>query len=129
MGRKATRAEVAAITKEQAKEFYRKEYIQNSPFRDVSYEPLRAQLIDTAVLSGPARTIRWLQRVLDIPVTGLMDERTKTALARDKGMLVNNAYVAARIKMFHNIVAADASQVRFIRGWVKRAIGFAEFKS
>lgn len=123
-GRPATRAEIQGITREQAVEFYRLRYVTNSPFMAVAYEPLRCQLIDFAVLSGTERATRWLQRVLDVDPTGRMDDRTKLALNRDRGALVNRALVGARVQMFQAIVAADPSQQVFFRGWCARALSF-----
>lgn len=126
MGRPATRAEVRAITREDAVEFYRSRYVLTSPFNAVAYEPLRCQLIDFAVLSGQARATRWLQRVLGIPVTGEIDDRTKVALTRDRGALINSALVAARVQMFSGIVKDDPTQAVFLKGWLNRAVSFME---
>lgn len=123
-GRPATRAEVKAITKPQAVEFYTKRYVNASPFQVVAYEPLRIQLMDFAVLSGTERAVRHLQRTLDVPVTSTLDDRTKTALLCDRPKLVNNALVADRLAMFHGIVSADASQKVFLYGWTTRALSF-----
>ena len=38
---------------------------------NIPFEPLRVQLIDFGVNSGPARAVRWLQRVLRVPATGV----------------------------------------------------------
>lgn len=127
-GRPATRAEVQRITREQAIEFYRVRYVQHSPFVVVAYEPLRVQLIDFAVLSGTERATRWLQRVLDVEPTGRMDDRTLVALNRDRGALVNRALVGARVQMFSGIVAGDAGQGVFLKGWIARAVSFLDAK-
>ncbi len=128
-GRQATRAEVQTITREQAVEFYRRRYCVNSPFAVVPYEPLRVQCIDSSVLSGNARTIRWLQRVLDVEPTSVLDDRTKAALVRDRGPLVNRAMVAARVTMMERMVADDPSQAKFREGWIARAVSFGEFSA
>ena len=126
-GRQATREEVKAITRAQAAEFYWGQHVRPSPFRSVGYEPLRVQLIDFGVNSGPERAIRWLQRVLDVPVTGRMDDRTEKALQRDRGALVNRALVAARLYMIDRATDQGTIDRKFEEGLESRALSFAEF--
>lgn len=128
LGREATVAELQRLTPADADGYYRAQ-ITLSPFRApvVPYEPLRVQLFDFGVHSGTARAIRWLQRVLHVPMNdGTLDDRTQVALVAAPGRLVNNALVAARCVMFHEIVAADATQRVFMNGWLTRAVAFAE---
>lgn len=126
LGRAATAAEVNAITREQAVVFYRETYIAASPFQVIGYDPLRVQLIDFAVNSGTPRAVRWLQRTLGVPVTSALDTATLAAVAAHPGSLVNNALVAARVTMYQRIVAADATQEKYFRGWINRAVSFAQ---
>lgn len=126
LGRPATRAEIWAITRTQAVEFYRSQYVASSPFTAVAYEPLRVQLIDFGINSSNERATRWLQRVLDVPVTGSIDDRTTLALQRDRGDLVNRALVGARLQMYHMIAASDATQKAFLGGWLARAVSFLD---
>jgi lysozyme family protein len=51
LNRPGTTAEMKAITRDDAIEFYRQKYIVNGAFKAVAFEPLRAQLIDFAVNS------------------------------------------------------------------------------
>jgi len=123
-GRIATRAEVKAITEDQARDFYKRKYIDQSPFRVVGYEPLRAQLIDFGINSGNARATRWLQRACGLPVTGLMDERTMLLLNAYPGHILNNALVAARLKMVDDWTDGDPTQKQFEEGVESRALSF-----
>lgn len=123
-GRQATRAEVKAITRLQAAEFYRRQYIDNSPFSVVAYDPLRAQLVDFSINSGQERAIRWLQRVLQVPTTGRVDDRTKTAVNLYPGFLVNNALVAARAFMVDKWADADKARKPEEEGVESRALSF-----
>ena len=72
LGRPATKDEIRAITRDQAVVFYQT-LLQASPFHAITYEPLKVQLEDFGVNSGNALAIRWLQRVLRVPVTSAMD--------------------------------------------------------
>ena len=129
LNRPCTAAEMQAIARADAVEFYRQKYIVNSAFKAVAYEPLRAQLIDFAVNSGETRATRWLQRAIGLPATGALDPATLSALNGLPAALVNNALVAARVAMYQSIVQSEPNQVKFLHGWINRAVSFSSFAS
>ena len=124
LGRVATRAEVAALTEPEARAIYMKRYVIDPGFGTIADDALCAQLVDFGVVSGPARAIRWLQRVLNVPATGLMDAATKAAFAAMPSRLVNDALVAARLYMIDDITDGDATQKKYEEGWENRALAF-----
>lgn len=131
LGRAATEAEVQAIDVEQATIFYLKE-IAASPFtadHGVSYEPLFVQLTDFAENSGQERAIRWLQRLLRIPVTGKMDDRTRISLVTTPQYLVHEALIAIRVKMIRGAVVEGKIAKRDESGLINRALSFSEIRS
>ena len=129
LNRPGTAAEMKAITREDAIEFYRQKYIVNSAFKAVAFEPLRAQLIDFAVNSGETRATRWLQRTIGLQATGTLDPATLSALNALPPSLVNNALVAARVAMYQSIVQSEPTQIKFLHGWINRAVSFSSFAS
>lgn len=125
LGRTASVVEVRALTEADARLFYRQRYLDQSPFKAVSYEPLRVQLIDFGINSGNARAARWLQRAMGWKVAS--DYLTPDMLARinaSPGVLVNNALVAARLRMVDDVTDGEASQKQFEEGWENRALAF-----
>lgn len=126
-GRPATRAEVRAITRDQAVDFYKIRYILNSPFQIVAYEPLRVALIDFGINSSNERAIRWLQRTLNVPVTSAMDDLTLKALNLYPGWLVNRGLAAARLYMIDSFTDSHLEEKPFEEGLESRALSFAEF--
>ena len=124
LGRVATREEVKAITEDEARDFYKRRHIDQSPFRMVTFEPLRVQLIDFGINSGTARATRWLQRAIGVPVTGLIDELTLAYLNAYPGRLINNALVAARLRMVDDWTDGDQGQKIFEEGVESRALSF-----
>lgn len=125
-GRQATREEVQALTEDEARRIYMRRYIVAPGFTvaNVPFEPLRVQLIDFGINSGPARAIRWLQRVVGVPETSLIDERTTTALRTYPGRLINDALVAARVYMLDRATDSGAVSKAFEEGLESRALGF-----
>jgi lysozyme family protein len=126
LGRPATRAEVQALTEEEAREIYRKRFIIAPGFvsANVAFEPLRVQLIDFGVNSGPARAVRWLQRVLQVPVSGVLDGQTIRALQAAQPHLVNDALVAARLYMIDSATDDGSIHKSNEEGLESRALQF-----
>ena len=124
LGRVATREEVKAITEDEARDFYTRRHVDYSPFRVVAFEPLRVQLIDFGINSGTDRAARWLQRAIGVPPTGMMDELTMAFLNAHPGRLINNALVAARLRMVDDWTDGDQGQKVFEEGVESRALSF-----
>ncbi|HYC00452.1 MAG TPA: glycosyl hydrolase 108 family protein [Candidatus Limnocylindrales bacterium] len=126
LGRPATIAELQAMPISEAREIFRMRYIIGPGFTPVNvpFAPLREQLIDFGINSGPARAIRWLQRVLGVPETSTLDDRTKRALTAHAGRLVNDALVAARSYMIDRAVDTGAMRKADEEGVESRALSF-----
>lgn len=122
LGRPASRLEVRSLSLTEASAIYKTRYV--APFAWVGDDALRVQLIDFGVNSGVVTAIRQLQAVLGISVDGVAGARTKAALLAHDARLVNNAVVAARVRLIEAIVDRDASQLVFLHGWIRRAVGF-----
>lgn len=134
LSRPASREEVWNLTQDEARALYTAKYIHQPGFtpEHIPFEPLRVQLIDFGVNSGPERAIRWLQRCMGewMPVTGALDSHTKAELAymarQDVRFLrfLNDALVAARLYMIDSWTDADPSQKVFEEGVESRALRF-----
>lgn len=130
----ATEAELRRLTPEVARAIYQMVYIDEPGFMpaNVPYEPLRVQLIDFGVNSGPERAVRWLQRVLRMDkVDGVLGPRTISELRtwhQKEGTLVlalvNDALVAARSYMIDRAVDTGAMRKADEEGVESRALGF-----
>jgi lysozyme family protein len=126
LGRPATREEVHALTREEALAIYKRRYVDNPGFTEaaIPYAPLRAQVIDHGVLSGPMTAVQDLQQVLGVDVDGIFGRRTKEALQRANLPAVHVALVKARTMRLVRLVQQRPSQLVFLAGWVQRALGF-----
>ena len=120
LGRQATVAEVEALTEADARAIYTARYLR--PFAAVSIAPLRAQLADFGVTSGPATAIKALQRVLGVTVDGVIGDETLTAIQVAPWRLTQNALVGARCKFYSDLAERHPKDRAFLRGWIRRAV-------
>ena len=124
--RPATRAEVEALTRVEAKAIYIARYIEAPGFtaENIPDLKLRVALIDDGVNTGPMNAIKRLQRAVGVKADGIFGPVTKQALAVHGADWVRVELVKSRCIYYGQIVANDVSQRRFIVGWLSRALGF-----
>ncbi len=112
-----------APTEAQARAIYLQKYVNGPGFDKIKNPQLQAQLVDFGVNSGPMIAIMKLQAILGVTPDGILGPKTLTALdARTDN--VNNLLVAARVKMIGQIVVKNPSQIKYLNGWLSRALEF-----
>lgn len=127
-GRQATLDEVKSLSRELAKEIYETRYVTGPRFHTmpVLIQPV---LIDAGVHSGPRRSVRWLQEVLNmagygpLSTDGAIGPSTRAAAekaASEMGAWLVNALIEQRRQFLEGLIASDPSQERFRRGWLAR---------
>lgn len=126
VGRPATRAEVKTLSLDETRAIYRKRYVTGPGFTEsaVAYGPLRHQLIDHGVLCGSATAVRDLQDALGVPKDGVLGSKTKAALLASDQPRIHRELTKLRIVRLARIVQADPTQLPFLVGWMRRAVGF-----
>lgn len=125
LGRQATREEVRALKADEARTIYHHMFITGPGFDAISYPPLRVQVIDDGVMSGPYEATQTLQEVLGLPADGIFGPRTRAKLAlADPIANVHVKYLKARILRYARIVRDNRSQGDWIHGWCIRALSF-----
>lgn len=122
LGRVASRAEVVALTADEARQIYRAWYVK--PFDTVPFDEIRAQLADIAVTSGQLQAMTLLQRALGVEPDGVLGPRTRAALAATPWRLTNMALVALRVRGMAVDAEQHPEQRESLRGWVNRAVSF-----
>ena len=110
----------------EARVIYESKYVKGPGFDKIDDLPLRNQLIDFGVTSGPALAILKLQSILEVDPDGKLGPKTLAALLLWDGDRLNNALVAARVSMIGRIVTKNPSQLKFLRGWLIRALSFLQ---
>jgi lysozyme family protein len=116
--------DIKNLTKEQASQILINDYIVEPGFNDLAPGSLRDQLIDFGYHSGPSAAIRTLQAVLGVPVDGVLGPSTRVALQRWDPIRLNNALVKARVVKLAALVQAKPQNLKFIKGWLIRALDF-----
>lgn len=125
------------LTREEAAILYTAVFVEIPGFtaENIPFDPLRVQLIDFGVNSGPDRAVRWLQRVLTMhpdEITGKLDTTTVERLHDlasaqwDDAILrlVNDALVAARSYMIDRSVDTGTMRKEDEEGVESRALSF-----
>lgn len=110
------------VTEEEARTIYTQKYILYPKFNllPLNLQPL---MIDWGVTSGPQLVIGELQKILGVKVDGVIGPATLAAVNAAPLTLLT-AIVASRIRQVGRIVQKDPSQVKFLSGWLNRALEF-----
>jgi hypothetical protein len=124
-------SEVRDMTIAEAREIYRSEYC-TGPKIDKLPALLQPIVFDMSLNHGPGTAIKLLQQVLNetgnaCAIDGGIGEETLSsarAAATAVGDALIDKLVARRIAFYNEIVAGDASQAVFLRGWLIRANEF-----
>lgn len=111
-------------TYEQARQRYEERYIHEPGFDKISFKPLRENLADFGVTSGPARPILFLQTILAVPKDGILGPQTLAALAQRDPKHINNLLCAMREAFYRKLGDINPTKKKFVKGWVARAKRF-----
>lgn len=111
------------VTEEEARAIYERKYLLGPGFDRITFSTLREQLVDFGVTSGPHLAISNLQTLLNITPDGVLGPTTLSHIPLDARRL-NNDLVAARVRMIGRLVQKNPSQLKFLGGWLNRALEF-----
>jgi lysozyme family protein len=126
LGRRATLLEIEGLQWPEAEAIYRLRYIIAPGFipANIPFEPLRVQLIDFGVNSGPQTAIRHLQRQLGVDDDGFIGPVTREAMLQVPPRLLNNALVASRLMLIEELTDRRTGYKRYEEGLEQRALLF-----
>ena len=120
-----TASDVAALTKDEAKQIYRQVYLEGPGYAEaISDERLLALVFDYAVHSGPGRATKALQRAIGVTDDGFFGPSTKHFLGLSDPRDVFKRLLAGRMGYLVRLVLDDPSQRVFVDGWLNRVIDF-----
>jgi lysozyme family protein len=112
------------VTEAEARAIYERKYVKIPGFDKIKDRQLRTQLIDFGVNSGPMVAIMKLQAIVGADVDGILGPQTLESVGLMIADEINSALVAERVKMIGRIVTKNPSQLRFLNGWLARAVQF-----
>ena len=126
-GSKMTIDDLKNITDEQWEKIFLVGYWR--PFRadDIKCQSIANICVDWAWASGTVTAIKQVQKVLGVPVDGIVGDITIDAINKSDAEELFNQLKKARIDFVNTIVRNNPSQARFSRGWVNR-INDIEFR-
>jgi lysozyme family protein len=129
LGRRATCAEVKALSEAEARDIYRQQYVTGPKFDRVPSDRIRALLVDWGVNSGPVTATKALQRILNVTADGVIGpETTQMLFLLDDGVAYEDAayraLVRARGHFLADLLQRDESQRVFAAGWLRRLMEF-----
>ena len=132
-GRPCAVADLKALSAVDAREVARRKIrrdLVKYGFDRLAYEPLRMQMLDFSYNSGEERAIRWLQRATGIALRDTVDAIDDLLVARltaIPSVVINNALVAARLRMIDDATDTGTVAKKFEEGLENRALSFGIF--
>ncbi len=118
------RQAVRNLSEDEARAIYQRSYIDKPRFGEIKHPELRALVIDIGVLHGRHRAARWLQAVAGVKADGWVGNVTLGAVNGRQWRPIYLGLLARRYLGFAAFVESKPSQLRFLKGWVRRANGF-----
>jgi len=82
--------------------------------------PVSIMHFDCAVNMGTGRAAKFLQTAVGVEPDGAIGPKTIAAVNCTDPKVVIEKYAAAREARYNAIVAANASQAKFLKGWLRR---------
>lgn len=112
------------VTEAEARAIYERKYVIWPGFDKIHDPRLQAQLIDFGVTSGPQLVIMKLQEILHVTMDGVLGEITLAELAKYDSAAINRLLVVSRIKMICKLVQKVPTNIKYLLGWINRALEF-----
>lgn len=126
LGRLVTNQEMQSLTKEDVGPYYEQMYWRPIWGDRINSSAVAIAMFDTAVLYGPARSVKFAQNAIDecglhLVSDGIMGENTIELLNKvDKSEMILEFYSQVRTRI-NEICAIDPKNEVFKRGWADRA--------
>jgi lysozyme family protein len=124
LGHPATKKDLAALTVDDARSLYRELYMEKPGFMEADNPALFSLLVDSAVLFGRGRTVKWLQTALNVTVDGDMGPMTKAVLRCTKAADVYKEVLALQVEHHGRDITNNPKQAVFAAGWMNRRADF-----
>lgn len=105
--------------------FYKTQFWDKMRLDELTHQLLAEQLFDIAVNHGVARAGQFLQTCLVTNIDGIIGANTISITNSNKDLpTLNNKIVRRRCEFYWSIWDNKPSQIKFMRGWQTRALGY-----
>lgn len=135
--RPVTEDDVRGLTEFEARNIYRNKYLTSHQLHRINDPYLMVLAFDCAVLHGPQRAIRWMQKIAGVLDDGVLGPVSEVAINTMDPVRMYQKLLARRFEFFGEIISRDPElkrardagydlQAEFALGWLRRAAGFLE---
>jgi len=119
LGREIEDGEMRALTKEAVQPFYKEMYWDRVRGDDLP-NGVDYAVFDFAVNAGPGRAAKFLQEAVGVSADGVIGPGTLAAVKQADPEELLKAFSHAKSAFYHRLADKDASQQRFLKGWLNR---------
>lgn len=125
-GHSVSDSELLALSEVEARDIYRKLYVEQPGFAQITNANMRGLVVDSGVNHGPKRAVRMLQHALGVDEDGEFGDKTLNALTLADPRRLFVRFCAERVRYYGRIISHDATQHVFALGWANRIAEFIE---
>ena len=101
-----------------------KRYVECNGIDRLQNSPLKYQVIDNAVLSGPFLSVKDLQKSVQVEEDGIIGPITLEAIEKKGHVVVNRHLAINRSLRLAKFVQKNPNQLVFLVGWLNRCLSF-----
>lgn len=119
-GKSKTKQDLKNITDEQWNYIFKKLFWDKCRCGDIADQSVANIIADYAWMSGVSRAIKDVQKIVGVTPDGICGAQTIGAVNKGAPNDLFNKIKARRIQFYNNIVKANPSQSKFLKGWTNR---------
>jgi lysozyme family protein len=114
---------VQLITDQEVKDIYYKNY-----WLAAKCDKLPAGVdtvhFDAAVNCGTGQAAKFLQRTIGVTVDGVIGDQTLAKVNSLNSTVAVKTYSGNRVDFYIDLVVKDVTQLKFLKGWIRRVVSF-----
>jgi len=114
--------DIKNLTKEDAAAILQRDFYDLLRLDEVANETIRWKIFDMAVNMGRIRATMYVQAAVGVRVDGIMGQETLYAINAMHPERLLLKLVEASVMHYTRIVTRNTSQVKFLAGWMTRAL-------
>lgn len=112
--------DVKNLTQDEAFKIYKKLYWDYFKADEIKNDSLAHFIVDGAINQGKPTITKYLQQICGVNADGIFGNQTLAAVNNHDAKDLFDQLKQKRIDKYHRIVEKNPSQVKFIKGWLRR---------